>query len=283
VGLNYFFEEKRRLVNRVLTKEFSRPGQIPPQLFTAMRYSVFSGGKRLRPILCLTTFEACNGKNQNWVLPFAVGIELLHTFSLINDDLPCMDNDDWRRGKPTLHKAFDETTAILASSALFAKAFELFATSKAPAMRKLRAISDIAKTLGAEGIIAGQMLDIQKNPKSKFRNPKSILLVHRKKTAEFIAIAIKTGALIAGAKENTTKTLWRAGIELGMLFQITDDILDAKQDKTDRLSLLKFYDLNQAKKIAQNYATKARYKFLSLGNRFEPLAQITDWVLQRGY
>ena len=280
--LAYFFEEKRRLVNKALTKEFSKPDSIPPQLFAAMRYSVFSGGKRIRPILSLTAFEACNGKNLNWILPFACGIELLHTFSLINDDLPCMDNDDFRRGKPTLHKAFDETTAVLASSALFAKAFELFTQSKAPPIRRIRAISDIAKTIGAQGIIAGQIMDTLKNPKSRIPNPESIRLIHRKKTAEFIAVAIKTGAVIAGAKENIIKKLWQAGIELGMLFQITDDILDAKQDKNYQPSFMKFYDLKQAQKIAQDYAVKAKQKFTSLGNRFEPLIQITDRILKRG-
>jgi geranylgeranyl diphosphate synthase type II len=280
--LAYFFEEKRKLVNRTLAKEFSRPDNIPSQLFKAMRYSIFSGGKRLRPTLSLTTFEACKGKNLNWILPFACGIELLHTFSLINDDLPCMDDDDWRRGKPTLHKAFDETTAVLASSALFAKAFELFANSKVPAIRRIRAISDIAKTIGAQGIIAGQIMDTQGNSKFKSQKSKSIKLIHRKKTAEFIAISIKTGAVIAGAKENIIKKLWQAGIELGMLFQITDDILDAKQDKVHQPSLMKLYNLSDAKRIADKYASKAKQKFLSLGKRFEPMIQITDWILKRG-
>ncbi len=280
--LTYFFEKKHQLVNKALAKEFSKQDNIPSQLFKAMRYSIFSGGKRIRPILCLITFEACNGKNLNWILPFACGIELLHTFSLINDDLPCMDDDGWRRGKPTLHKAFDETTAVLASSALFAKAFELFANSKAPAIRRIRAISDIAKTIGAQGIIAGQIMDTQGNSKFKIQNSKSIKLIHQKKTAEFIAVAIKTGAVIAGAKENIIKKLWQAGIELGMLFQITDDILDAKQDKARQTSFLKFYGLNEAKRIAQGYALKAKQKFSSLGKGFEPMIQITDWILQRG-
>lgn len=273
-----FFEAKHRLVNSALAKEFSSKDGIPPQLFKAMRYSTFSGGKRIRPILSLTTFEACKGKNLKLILPFACGIELLHTFSLINDDLPCMDNDDWRRGKPTLHKAFDETTAVLASSALFAQAFELFAKSKAPPIRRIRAISDIAKTIGAEGIIAGQIMDI----KGKVSNLPKLKKIQLKKTAEFIAVSIKTGAVIAGVKENIIKKLWQAGIELGMLFQITDDILDAKQDKANQPSIMKFYDLSRVKRIAQNYASKAMQKFSTLGKRFEPLIQITDWVLQRG-
>jgi geranylgeranyl diphosphate synthase type II len=276
--LAYFFEEKRRLVDKALAKEFTRRDGIPQQLFAAMRYSIFSGGKRIRPFLSLTTFEACNGKNLNWILPFACGIELLHTFSLINDDLPCMDNDDWRRGKPTLHKAFDETMAILAGTALFAKAYELFSESKAPPIRKIQAINDISKTVGASGIVAGQIMDIKGN----VSNLPKLKKIQRKKTAEFIAVSIKTGAVIAGAKENIIKKLWQAGIELGMLFQITDDILDVKQDKANQPSFVKFYDLNRAKRIAQDYASKAKHKFSSLGKRFEPLIQITDWILQRG-
>ncbi|MDH5683299.1 MAG: polyprenyl synthetase family protein [candidate division WOR-3 bacterium] len=275
--LAVFFEEKRRLVNKALAKEFTRPGTIPQPLFAAMRYSVFSGGKRIRPILSLTTFETCNGKNLNWILPFACGIELIHTYSLINDDLPCMDDDDWRREKPTLHKAFDETTAVLASSALFAKAFELFTVSKAPPIRRIRAISDITKTIGADGIVAGQIMDIKGN----ISNLPILKKIQRKKTAEFIAVSVKTGAVIAGAKDKIIKKLWQAGIELGMLFQITDDILDAKQDKANQPSLVKFYDLNRARRIAQDYALKAKDKFSSLGKRFEPLIMITDWIAKR--
>lgn len=276
--LIYFFEEKRRLVNKVLTKVFSRPGGIPPKLFTAMRYSVFSGGKRLRPILSLTTFEACNGKNLNWILPFACGIELLHTFSLINDDLPCMDNDDWRRGKPTLHKAFDEATAILAAMALFAKSYELFSESKAPSSKKIRAINDISKAIGGSGLVAGQIMDI----KDKVTNIQVLKKIQRKKTAEFIAVSIQVGAIIAGANENIIMRLGQAGTDLGMLFQITDDILDAQQDKDNQPTFIKIYGLERTKRIAENYRQRAIQKFTELGKRYTPLVQITDWISKRG-
>lgn len=278
MDLKNYLAKKRELVNKALAKEFAQFGKMPKVLYDAMHYAVFSGGKRIRPILTLATFESCNGENLSWILPFACGIELIHTFSLINDDLPCMDNDDYRRGKPTLHKTFNETVAILAANGLFAKAFELFSRSKAPPLRRIRAIRDIAKIIGAEGIIAGQYKDISQE-RTIVR--KEIYQIHQKKTAEFIAIAIKTGAVIAGASDDKIKKLYQAGIDLGMLFQITDDILDTLQDKANQPTFVKIFGFDQAKAIAEKFAKKASQKFLTLGKRFIPLWAITDWIAKR--
>ncbi|MEO0093019.1 MAG: polyprenyl synthetase family protein [candidate division WOR-3 bacterium] len=278
MNIENYLAMKRQLVDKALEKEFGKFDQIPRVLYRAMHYAVFSGGKRLRPILTLMAFEACNGKNPSWVMPFACGIELIHTFSLINDDLPCMDNDDWRRGKPTLHKAFDETTAILAGAALFAKAYELFCQSQAPPIPRLRAIAAISRVIGSNGIVAGQILDI-KNP-----TPSLVLLkrIHRKKTAELIAVSIQIGAIIAGAKEMVTKQLWSAGVDLGMLFQITDDILDAEQDKASQPTFVKRYGLERAKIFARQYARRAQGKFSMLGSCFTKFNLIADWIANRG-
>uniref|UniRef100_A0A7C6EBS9 Polyprenyl synthetase family protein n=1 Tax=candidate division WOR-3 bacterium TaxID=2052148 RepID=A0A7C6EBS9_UNCW3 len=273
-----YLAEKQKLVNKALAKEFESFGKMPKVLYDAMHYAVFSGGKRIRPILVLATFEACNGKNLSWILPFACGIELIHTFSLINDDLPCMDNDDYRRGKLTLHRAFDETVAILAANGLFAKAFELFSQSAAPPLRRIRAISDIAKVIGAEGIIAGQYDDICQG-KSILRN--KVYQIAQKKTAEFIAIAIKTGAVIAGTNEERIKKLYQAGIDLGMLFQITDDILDASSDKAQKPTFVRIFGEGQAKMMATKLAKRTRQRFSLLGKRFFWLQAITDWIAKR--
>jgi geranylgeranyl diphosphate synthase, type II len=278
MDLVHFFEEKRRLVNTALEKVLGNRNEIPKALFDAMSYAVFGGGKRIRPILTLTSFEVCKGKNLSWILPFACGIELIHTFSLINDDLPCMDNDDWRRGKPSLHKAFDEATAILAAMALFAKAYELFSESKAPSNKKIRAINDISKAIGGSGIVAGQIMDI----KDKVTNIRLLNKIQRKKTAEFIAVSIRVGAIIAGANEEIIMRLGQAGTDLGMLFQITDDMLDAQQDKDNQPTFIKIYGLEQTQRIAKNYRQRTIQKFAKLGKRFSPLVQITDWISKRG-
>lgn len=277
-----YLETKRQLIDEALEKVFDNWREPPKLLLDSMRYAVFSGGKRIRPILTLATFEAINGsKNRLWILPFACGIELIHTFSLINDDLPCMDNDDWRRGKPTLHKVFDETTAILAATALLIKAYELFSASEAPATTRLRAIQTISEVIGASGIVAGQLMDIKTNSQSQRLNPKLVSKIALKKTAEFIAASIKIGAMIAQASEREISELWRAGIELGMLFQITDDILDAKTDKKNQPTLVKLYGLTGAQARAKSYARNAKQKFIQVGKRFMPLVLITDWVAKR--
>jgi len=279
MDVEIFFAEKRRLVNKALKNELERKGDVPQKLFDAIHYAVFSNGKRLRPILALTAFDACQGKDLSWILPFAVGFELIHTFSLINDDLPCMDNDDMRRGKPTLHKAFDETTALLAAMAIFAKAYETFCKSKAPPNRKIQAINYISRIIGADGIVAGQMMDVHLKPDDL--DLSRLKRIQRKKTAEFIAVVITTGAIIAGAKKDRIRLLWQAGIDLGMLFQITDDILDTRQDKENQPTLVKLCGLNQARTIAEHYAKRARHKFSALGEKFKPFILITDWVAKR--
>lgn len=205
----------------------------------AMRHALFPGGKRIRPLLCLTAYRACQGKTDSAILPFACAIELVHNFSLIQDDLPCMDNDRERRGKPTLHIAFGEALALLAADALFARAFELCTISSAPAVRIVEATRELARVAGTEGIVTGQVQDLSlgRNPKSETRSPRSpsvrlLRSTHRLKTASLIGASLKIGAIIAGAKPRVVAALYRAGLDLGMLFQLTDDLLDQTQETT---------------------------------------------------
>lgn len=202
-----------------------------------VRYALFPGGKRIRPLLCIASFFACQPTpSAGWdpdssltnrllpaILPVACGIELLHTFSLIQDDLPAMDNDALRRGKPTLHLVAGQAPALLTSDALFARAFESFANAPIPPVRRLRIITEVAQAIGSRGMTAGQLLDIAPE---KQLNPRMLRTTHYLKTARLIAVSLKSGAIAAGAQKPVINCLERAGTLLGLLFQITDDLLD---------------------------------------------------------
>ncbi len=258
-----------------LRKEFKKE-KLPDVIFKSMRYSVFNGGKRIRPVLCLAAYDIVKSKkskdkSQNYkeILPFGCGIEFVHTFSLIQDDLPCMDNDDFRRGKPSLHRVFGEGIAILAADALFAKAFELFATADVDNNRKLLATTELARVCGPFGLVAGQVMDIsKKSQKSEVRSQK---LINEKKTAEIIAGSLTIGAIIAGAKTNLVNKLYEAGMLLGLLFQTTDDIIDK-----GHISEVKLHRLE-----AERYARKANKIFSALGSNFDWFNNFTNYILTR--
>jgi geranylgeranyl pyrophosphate synthase len=216
----------------------------------ALRHALFPGGKRIRPMLCITAYEAClaakrqaaSGKRLVTILPVAAAIELIHTFSLIQDDLPAMDDDTERRGRPALHVAFGEATALLASDALFARAFELLAGADASPARCMRVVAEIARAIGKDGLVAGQLQDISaemSNVKCQMSNTpipdiplrKVLRHIHCLKTARLIAVSFKSGAIIAAARPSVVSTLEQAGTYLGMLFQITDDLLDVATER----------------------------------------------------
>ena len=283
-------KEKKALVDRTLDACLPAAGYAP-RLKAAMRYSVFAGGKRIRPILAILAYEATGGADPGWVLPAACGLELIHTYSLIHDDLPCMDNDDLRRGKPTAHQAFDEATAILAGDALFALAFELFGRGPAPVERKFRVVQEMAEATGPEGIVGGQMIDISRE---KTIGPRELRHLHRHKTARFIAAALVTGAILAGADAPALDLVARAGTSLGMMFQITDDILDLtaprdvlgktgrKDVQQDKLTYPRLYGLDGARFRARAYGARACAHLARLGPGFEPVALVADYILGRG-
>lgn len=199
--------------------------QYPQEIFESMRYSVLAGGKRLRPVMCL---EACRvfGGNVEDAIATACAIEMLHAQSLIHDDLPCMDNDDFRRGKPTNHKAFSESTAVLAGDALlsFAPQIIIQKSKNISCEVKLRVIEEYCMAAGAYGLIAGQVVDIESEGK---RISAEILeFIHTHKTADLFKLSLKAGAIIAGADEEKIEAMEKFGQKLGFAFQICDDILD---------------------------------------------------------
>jgi geranylgeranyl diphosphate synthase type II len=212
-------------IDRLLPAATTRPAR----LHAAMRYSIQAGGKRLRPVLLLAAAD-CFPSNENDPLPAAVAIECLHTYSLMHDDLPCMDNDDLRRGRPTAHKAFDEATALLAGDALLTHAFALLATGYAAqpalALGLLRELSDAA---GSRRLIGGQMADLLAEKKAD-ATADELEFIHRNKTAAMIEAALVMGGLCGDAAGRHLSALRAAGRHLGLAFQITDDILDATTD-----------------------------------------------------
>ncbi|MEO0082358.1 MAG: polyprenyl synthetase family protein [candidate division WOR-3 bacterium] len=294
-------EQDRVLVNRWLAKSLSFEPRVPRRLAEAMRYAVLGPGKRIRPILALEAFRAVleNGvelgpgrmvqkarsRKEHWVAPFCCGIEMIHAFSLVHDDLPSMDNDDFRRGRPSLHRRFDEATAILAADALLARAFELFVTGTAPADRRLAAAAELARAIGPAGMAGGQMMDVvslrvpgigpSTQESRKMRRSRAYDLIHiaSLKTAEFMAASLVAGAIVAGASGLLVSRLRQAGRVLGRLFQVTDDLLDdIRESERERRS---------ARMLALALAREAERRFDSLGPRFSWLRAITWLVLHR--
>jgi geranylgeranyl diphosphate synthase type II len=233
----------RHLVNRALARALRAGPGVPGRLAQAMRYAVLGPGKRLRPILCLEAFRAGRGSPDRAVLPFCCGIEFIHAFSLVHDDLPSMDDDDFRRGRPSLHRRFDEATAILAADALFARAFELFCQTRTEAELVVAATRLVCRAVGPAGMTGGQLLDIAA-PRRHEKTGRRMALVNQKKTAEFIAASLESGALLAGANEKVCRGLRQYGLALGELFQVTDDLIDIGRDTT-----LSHKERGQAKEV----------------------------------
>ena len=286
-----FLKTQREVVESAL-RDYLLEEKSLKKLQKAMSYAVLSGGKRVRPILTILSFERCGGKDISRILPTACGIEFLHTFALIQDDLPSMDNDDMRRGKPTLHKAFDEATAILASDALFSLAFQLFSETPVPEKSRIAVIKEISEAIGAEGVVGGQILDLDRG---KDLSPVTLRRLHYWKTAKLITASIKCGAILAQASSKTVEILEKAGVYMGMLFQITDDILDVISNEKilgkrtqkdiirDRLTYPRIYGLGGARYRAVRYAKKAKSSFVLLGESFKVFQDITDFILTRSF
>jgi len=201
------------------------PVEYPQEIFKSMRYSVLAGGKRLRPVMCIETARIL-GANIEDALPTACAIEMLHAQSLIHDDLPCMDNDDFRRGKPTNHKVFGEATAVLAGDALLSFAPQLIIqkSKNLSAQTKLKLVEEFCIAAGAYGIIAGQVVDI--DSEGKEISAQTLEFIHTHKTADLFKCALKSGAIVAGASEEQINAMDDVGQKLGFAFQICDDILD---------------------------------------------------------
>jgi geranylgeranyl diphosphate synthase type II len=203
----------------------------PARLASAMRYSLLGGGKRLRPVLCLMAAEACGGDAEA-AIPAACALEMVHTYSLIHDDLPAMDDDDLRRGRPTCHKAFDEATAILAGDGLLTLAFEIVARDVRPVAAALECARVLAESAGPAGMVGGQMADLQAEDRAEGEGTLAELeAIHRRKTGALLRAPLRMGGLIAQASDSGLSALDRYGRAVGLAFQIVDDLLDVQGDE----------------------------------------------------
>jgi geranylgeranyl diphosphate synthase type II len=256
-----------------------------------MRYSIFAGGKRLRPVICLATAEVLRGRAAD-ALPLACAVECIHTYSLIHDDLPAMDNDDFRRGKPTSHKVYGEGIAVLAGDALLTIAFEMAASCKAwPRYPHAVIIRELAVAAGSRKLIAGQVADLE--GEGKKISPAELRYIHENKTAALIAGSIRLGAMSANASAKQLARLTDFGQSLGLAFQVIDDILDVTQT-TEKLGKSAGKDvaaqkatypallgLDKAKREADRLTARARAALKPFGADAAPLEAIADFLLKR--
>lgn len=261
------FRRRTAIVEQGLDQFLPPATTRPARLHEAMRYSLQAGGKRLRPVLVLAAAELFEARPAA-ALPAAVAIECLHTYSLIHDDLPCMDNDDLRRGRPTAHRQFDEATALLAGDALLTHSFALLAESYAaePALAHAL-IRELAAAAGSRRLIGGQMEDLLAEKKTAA--PAELEFIHLNKTAAMIEAALVLGGLVGGADPAALNTLRRVGHELGLAFQIVDDVLDATADsvtlgktagkdaKAGKTTFVKLHGLEASRRLAEEHSAAA--------------------------
>ena len=283
-------KEKQELVNIILDRFLPRKDEYPKDLHKAMRYSVFAGGKRSRPYLTMTAFEMFNS-NIELITPVAAGIEMIHTYSLIHDDLPDIDNDDFRRGKKSCHTVFGEGVALLAGDALLLSAFELITLAELDAKLRVQFVHELAKEVGIKGLIAGQMVDIESEGKKL--DKKTLHYIHENKTARLINLSLRFGALAGEAKEEELKILDEYGKLIGLVFQIVDDLLDIEgtQEETGKTpgrdaenakaTFPAVYGIAESHKKAEELTEKAREILAPLGEKALKLDILAEYLLGR--
>src|SRR5438477_9849632 len=222
MNLKAYLRSRRKEIDRALDYYLPKTNVKPATLHRAMRYSLFAGGKRLRPILCLAAAEACAGKISN-ALPLACALECIHTYSLVHDDLPSMDNDDFRRGRLTCHKVFGDGIAILAGDALLTIAFEIVSSAKpAPRYNIATLVGEVAVAAGSRKLIAGQVADLEAEGHKVKRD--QLQFIHENKTAAMLTTSVRLGAMSANLEAKKLRAITSFGRELGLAFQVIDDI-----------------------------------------------------------
>jgi geranylgeranyl diphosphate synthase type II len=295
---NRYLQEKKAIVDSALERYFPREEEFPSNLYKAMQYSLLAGGKRIRPILSIASFEAVGGRGER-ILPFACALEMIHTYSLIHDDLPAIDNDDYRRGKPTCHKVFGEAIAILAGDGLLTEAFRLMSNQPAkdrPSSDEglvLDLINEVARAAGVFGMVGGQVVDVESEGKAV--DLPTVQYIHTHKTGAMILASVRVGAKLGGAKEEILEALTRYGESLGLAFQVVDDILNI-EGKASLMGKKTGSDLSKGKATYPSVSgveeSKRRAKELGrlgvdalkqFGPEAEPLREIARFVIAREY
>ena len=294
LNLKTYLAQRQRRVDRALHAALPPASRKPATIHKAMRYSLFAGGaKRLRPILCLAAADACGGDLEE-ALPLACAVECIHTYSLIHDDLPSMDNDDFRRGQPTCHKVFGEGMAVLAGDALLTFAFELVARANGwPRYGTRTLVEELAVTSGSLKLIAGQVADLEGERRQI--NEKQLRYIHEGKTAALLTSAIRFGAMSANAAPGRLTALTSFGRALGLAFQVIDDILDVTQTSeklgksagkdvaAQKATYPSILGLEGARHEARRLTAEAHASLRSLGRKADTLRALADHLLQRDY
>jgi geranylgeranyl diphosphate synthase, type II len=288
-----YLAARQKMVDNALDSFLPKPNSKPKTIHKAMRYSVFAGGKRLRPILCLAAAE-CVGGTAEAAIPLACAVECIHTYSLIHDDLPCMDDDDLRRGMPTSHKVFGEAVAVLAGDALLTFAFELASMVPGwPRYHLKEVIRELAVASGSKHLIAGQVVDLESEGK-KVSVP-LLRFIHESKTAALLSSSIRLGAMSANASASVLQSLSDFGRALGLAFQVIDDILDVTQTSetlgksagkdvtAEKATYPSTVGLERSREIARRLTREAHAALKPIGQKAETLHSIADHLLVREY
>ena len=298
MDIERYLQEKKEVVDEALEKYFSKEMEFPQSLYQAIRYSLFNGGKRIRPILSIAAFEAVGGRGEG-ILPFACGLEMIHAYSLIHDDLPPIDNDDYRRGKLSCHKMFGEAMGILAGDALLTEAFHLMTSRKLqegilrdPGLI-LDMVNEVARAAGILGMIGGQVVDIE-SEKKEIDFP-TLQYIHTHKTGALILTSVRLGVKLGPGNDEILRILTRYGERIGLAFQITDDILNVKGDAailgkrtgSDAAKGKATYPLllgvEESKRRARELMDSAIEVLSLMGPEADPLREIARFVIGREY
>lgn len=297
MDLQKYLKDKKRIVDEALERFFPNPSAIdgktgyPVSLHQAIRHSLMNGGKRIRPILSIASFEAVGGRG-NDIIPFACGLELIHTYSLIHDDLPAIDNDDYRRGKPTCHKVFGEALAILTGDGLLTEAFRLMTKpTSADPEAVLDIVHEIARAAGISGMVGGQVADIESEGREV--DLPAVQYIHTHKTGALILASVRTGVKLGGGKGEVLKAFTQYGERIGLAFQIVDDILNV-EGKADLLGKNTGSDLSrrkatypsllgleESKRRARELMESAVEVLEPFGSEAEPLKEIARFIVLR--
>ena len=294
MDLKRYLKERKELIDREILKFLPPEPRYGKRLYEAVEYSLTVGGKRLRPILCMAGCEIVGGKLEDSLTP-ACSIEMIHTYSLIHDDLPAMDNDTLRRGHPTTWVKFGEATAILAGDALLNRAFEVLSSWEFDPERKVRIISEIASASGMLGMVLGQECDIEAEGRSDV-SLEELLFIHRHKTGRLITASVVSGGITGGGSEEEIEALRRYGDHIGLAFQITDDVLDVVGDEEKlgknvgsdaekgKVTFVSFFGVEGALKRAREEVERAVESLeIFSSDKREPLSEIARFIVEREY
>jgi geranylgeranyl diphosphate synthase type II len=293
MDLALYLKSRQKEIDRALDRYLPKATVPPATIHKAMRYSLFAGGKRLRPILCLAANEACGGKSKA-ALPLACALECIHTYSLVHDDLPSMDNDDFRRGRATCHKVFGDGIAVLTGDALLTIAFEIAARAQGSRRYDLREmICELSNAASSRKLIAGQVADLQAEGKKVTRA--QLRYIHENKTAAILTTSVRLGAMSANATEKQLAAITEFGRALGLAFQIIDDILDVTQTSeklgksagkdiaAQKATYPSVIGLEKSRVEAQRLTRKAHAALDAFGAKAARLHALANYLLQREY